>query len=139
MKSYRAIAIVVSVCSIACVTAFAQAGGASSAAKPAQSAASAPTIASVLDRQLSGIERNIMGDVMGIRATTNRGGGEPIGSGPGTEGAPGDVSWEARFQRDSVGLEMERTLPSRRESETASHESARVPNSSRCRDDLRGG
>jgi len=61
VKSYRAIAIVVSVCSIACVTAFAQAGGASSAAKPAQSAASAPTIASVLDRQLSGIERNIMG------------------------------------------------------------------------------
>jgi len=50
----KAIAILVVVCSMSSVVAFAQA---SSAAK----APEAPTIASVLDRQLSGIERNIMG------------------------------------------------------------------------------
>lgn len=58
MKNIKAIAIVVIVCSISSVGVFAQAG--SAAAKPAQ-ASEAPTIASVLNRQLSGIERNIMG------------------------------------------------------------------------------
>ena len=63
MKNYRAIAVVIAVWSISAVTVFAQAAGSSNAAKPAQSAAAAspPTIASVLDRQLSGIERNILG------------------------------------------------------------------------------
>jgi len=54
VKKIQAIAIVLAVCLIPSLAAFAQA---SSAAKPAQ----APTIASVLNRQLSGIERNIMG------------------------------------------------------------------------------
>src|SRR5689334_16127562 len=54
VKKIQAIAIVLVMCSIPSLAAFAQA---SSAAKPAQ----APTIASVLNRQLSGIERNIMG------------------------------------------------------------------------------
>lgn len=57
MKNIKAIVIVVVVCSISSVTAFSQAG---SAAKPAQ-AQETPTITSVLNRQLSSIERNIMG------------------------------------------------------------------------------
>jgi uncharacterized damage-inducible protein DinB len=57
VKNIKAIAIVVIVCSISSVAALAQGA---SAAKPAQASAP-PTIASVLNRQLSGIERNIMG------------------------------------------------------------------------------
>jgi len=57
VKNVKAIAIVAVMCSISSVAAFSQAG---SAAKPAQ-ASETPTIASVLNRQLSSIERNIMG------------------------------------------------------------------------------
>ena len=56
-KNMKAIAIAVIVCSASSVAAFAQAG---TPAKPAQ-ASEAPTIANVLNRQLSSIERNIMG------------------------------------------------------------------------------
>ena len=56
MKNMKAIAIVI-VSFISSIAAFAQV---SSAAKPAQTSET-PTIASVLNRQLSNIERNIMG------------------------------------------------------------------------------
>jgi len=54
------------------------------------------------------IHRNGMGDVLAIRATTKRSVEPPI-DGPG--GTAGGIDWEARFQRDSVGWEMERSLP----------------------------
>lgn len=57
MKNLKAIAIATVLCSISPVAAFTQAP---SAAKPAQ-ASETPTITSVLNRQLSSIERNIMG------------------------------------------------------------------------------
>jgi uncharacterized damage-inducible protein DinB len=56
VKNYKLIAIVVMFACISCAAAFAQAG----AGGGQSTAASAPTIASVLNRQLSGIEREIM-------------------------------------------------------------------------------
>ena len=53
MKSYKAIAIVLAMYFVTCIAAFAQGGG--------QASSAPPTIASVLDRQLSGIEKNVMG------------------------------------------------------------------------------
>jgi uncharacterized damage-inducible protein DinB len=55
VKSYKAIAILVTLSLMSCIAASAQAG-AGSASKPA----TPPTIASVLNRQLGGIEREIM-------------------------------------------------------------------------------
>ena len=52
MKSYKASAIVVAMYFAMCMAAFGQGGG--------QSSSAAATIASVLDRQLSGIEREVM-------------------------------------------------------------------------------
>jgi len=57
VKNIKAIAIVVVMCSISSVPVFAQA---TSSAKPPQPTET-PTIASVLNRQLNSIERNIMG------------------------------------------------------------------------------
>jgi RHS repeat-associated protein len=52
------------------------------------------------------IERNLVGDVVGMKA-----GGGPVAPG----GAPSAQAilppWEARFTRDQLGLEIERTLP----------------------------
>ena len=56
MNNYKAVAIAVTVVCMSCASAFAQ-GGAGSGQS---TAASAPTIASVLNRQLSSIEREIM-------------------------------------------------------------------------------
>lgn len=58
MKSYKAVAVLASVCLMLCAVTFAQAGGGSGSAQ--SSATSTPTIASVLNRQLSGIEREVM-------------------------------------------------------------------------------
>lgn len=76
MKNIKAIAILVVVCFISSVAALAQA---SSAAK----APEAPTIASVLDRQLSGIERNIMGAAEALSA-------DKYDFSPATANIPGD-------------------------------------------------
>ena len=78
MKNIKAIAIVVA-CSISWVAAFAQA---STAAKPTQ-ASEAPTIASVLNRQLSSIERNIMGAAEAVS-------GDKFEFSPATANIPGD-------------------------------------------------
>jgi len=76
VKKIQAISILVFVCSVSSVAAFAQAG---TAAKPAEP----PTIASVLDRQLSGIERNIMGAAEAIPA-------DKYDFSPATANIPGD-------------------------------------------------
>ncbi len=76
MKNIRAIAIFIIVCSVSSVAAFAQANA---AAKPAEP----PTIASVLDRQLSGIERNIMGAAEAVPA-------DKYDFSPATANIPGD-------------------------------------------------
>ena len=63
MKSYKATAVTMSLFGVFCIGSFAQAagGGGGSAASAQSSAPSTPpTIASVLDRSLSGIERNIL-------------------------------------------------------------------------------
>jgi uncharacterized damage-inducible protein DinB len=73
VKNVKAIAIVL--CCMSCVAAFAQ-------AKPAQ-ASEPPTIASVLDRQLSGIERNIMGAAQAVSA-------DKYDFSPATANIPGD-------------------------------------------------
>ncbi len=52
------------------------------------------------------IERNLVGDVVGMKA----GGGPVAPSGETTAQAP-LPPWEARFTRDQLGLEVERTLP----------------------------
>jgi RHS repeat-associated protein len=68
------------------------------------------------------IERNGMGDVLGVRAriadgeaADHEGGaspGRPSGPTAGAAaGSPADGMWEARFERDTVGLELERVLP----------------------------
>lgn len=72
MKKIKAIAILVIVCSVSSVATFAQAG-----------AAEAPTIASVLDRQLSGIERNVMGAAEAVAA-------DKYDFSPATANIPGD-------------------------------------------------
>ncbi|HWY69024.1 MAG TPA: DinB family protein [Terriglobales bacterium] len=77
MNNIKAIAILVSACFLSSVAAFAQAGA---AAKPASEP---PTIASVLDRQLSGIERNIMGAAEAISA-------DKYDFSPATANIPGD-------------------------------------------------
>src|SRR6266481_8769115 len=77
VKNIKAIAIVVSVCFLSLVAAFAQAGA---AAKPASEP---PTIASVLDRQLSGIERNITGAAEAVPA-------DKYDFSPATASIPGD-------------------------------------------------
>ena len=52
------------------------------------------------------IERNVVGDVVALRA----GGGPTVA--PGSEGKKDAApSWEARFTRDQLGLEIERHLP----------------------------
>jgi uncharacterized damage-inducible protein DinB len=53
VKSHKAIPLVLAGCFLICSTAFGQGSS--------QSSSAAPTIASVLDRQLSGIEKEIMG------------------------------------------------------------------------------
>ncbi len=51
------------------------------------------------------IERNLVGDVVGMKA-----GGGPVA--PGKQEAQAILPpWEARFTRDQLGLEVERTLP----------------------------
>jgi uncharacterized damage-inducible protein DinB len=77
VNNIKAIAILVSACFLSSVAAFAQAGA---AAKPASEP---PTIASVLDRQLSGIERNIMGAAEAISA-------DKYDFSPATANIPGD-------------------------------------------------
>ena len=77
MNNIKAIAILVSACFLSSVAAFAQAGA---AAKPASEP---PTIASVLDRQLSGIERNIMGAAEAVPA-------DKYDFSPATANIPGD-------------------------------------------------
>jgi RHS repeat-associated protein len=52
------------------------------------------------------IERNLVGDVVGMKA-----GGGPIASGGETAAEAPLPPWEARFTRDQLGLEVERTLP----------------------------
>ena len=76
MKKIQAIAILVIVGSVSSSAAFAQAA---TAAKPAEP----PTIASVLDRQLSGIERNIMGAAAAVPA-------DKYDFSPATANIPGD-------------------------------------------------
>jgi len=56
------------------------------------------------------IDRNDMGDVVGIRAST-RGASEASPGDRRPGGPSGDAVWEARFQRDNIGLELERALP----------------------------
>lgn len=76
MKNIKTIATLVIVCSVTSVAAFAQA---SAAAKPAEP----PTIASVLDRQLSNIERNVMGAAQAVPA-------DKYDFSPATANIPGD-------------------------------------------------
>jgi len=76
VKNIKTIATLVIVCSVTSVAAFAQA---SAAAKPAEP----PTIASVLDRQLSGIERNVMGAAQAVPA-------DKYDFSPATANIPGD-------------------------------------------------
>jgi hypothetical protein len=52
------------------------------------------------------IERNLVGDVVGMRA-----GGGPVAPSSGPQAQPLLPPWEARFTRDQLGLEVERTLP----------------------------
>jgi len=52
------------------------------------------------------IERNLVGDVVGMRA-----GGGPVTPSSGPQAQPLLPPWEARFTRDQLGLEVERTLP----------------------------
>lgn len=56
MKNYKSIVVLVSICCLSCAMSFAQ--GSSTSTQPAATAA--PTIASVLNNQLRGIEREIM-------------------------------------------------------------------------------
>jgi len=76
VKNIKTIATLVIVCSVTSVAAFAQA---SAAAKPAEP----PTIASVLDRQLSNIERNVMGAAQAVPA-------DKYDFSPATANIPGD-------------------------------------------------
>jgi len=52
------------------------------------------------------IERNLVGDVIAMRA-----GGGPVAPGAETTAQAPLPPWEARFTRDQLGLEVERTLP----------------------------
>ena len=76
MKKIQTIAVLVIVCSVSSVAALAQAGTATKPAEP-------PTIASVLDRQLSSIERNIMGAAAAVPA-------DKYDFSPATANIPGD-------------------------------------------------
>jgi len=79
VNKYKAVAIVVTFACVSCAAAFAQAG----AGGGQSAAASAPTIASVLNRQLSGIEREIMNAADAIPE-------DKYDWSPGTANIPGD-------------------------------------------------
>jgi RHS repeat-associated protein len=54
------------------------------------------------------IQRNAVGQMIGVRATTPADGG----TGPSRpKSRPGEAIWEATVRRDALGLEIERTLP----------------------------
>ena len=59
------------------------------------------------------IQRNAVGQMVGVRATTRAAGSvTPDGGGDGRRGADGrGDAWEAKLRRDVLGLEVERNLP----------------------------
>lgn len=76
MKSLKVIAVMVLICCTTCTVSFAQSSSQSSST-------AAPTIASVLDRQLSSIEREIMGSAEAVPA-------DKFDFSPATANIPGD-------------------------------------------------
>jgi len=106
MKSYKNIAVLVSICCVWGSLAFAQAGSSGSASS-AQSASAAPTITSVLNNSLRGIEHQIMNAADAIPA-------DKFDFSPGTANIPGDFktpnpvrTLAEQFKHIAVSLEGE--------------------------------
>ncbi|HWC18383.1 MAG TPA: DinB family protein [Terriglobales bacterium] len=82
MKSYKTIVVLVSICCVFGIFAFAQAGSSGSTSS-AQSSTAPPTMTSVLNSQLRGIEREIMNAADAIPQ-------DKFDFSPGTSNIPGD-------------------------------------------------
>lgn len=105
MKSYKHIAVLVSICCLWGTLAFAQ--GSSGSASSAPSSSTTPTITSVLNNSLRGIEREIMNAAEAVPA-------DKFDFSPGTANIPGDFKTPTpvrtlaeQFKHIAVSLEAE--------------------------------